>query len=222
MRLYTWQGPDYSLVDDPLCLSKSEYWQNPPTAGFQDGYRKLCSLLNVGGLVWFCLRRDGCFWVPRDRRVEWIVDVPDDRIWILDSYVWSRIIGERPGPAESLRRQWLYEAISLHPNDPQAQREFEKAQYTAYQNQRPPEGGWWSRVILKAPNAELTQIVVAHPVARSWVVSTGAVCRRSECQFLQDPLADSDGPCSGRGAGCVRYSEDESGKPRPRLRRTRG
>ncbi len=207
MLLWTWQGRDYLPAGDCLDLSRSEYYRN--FAGIRKAYSTLLRQLGVVGITWCFVRRDQYIWTPFDRTVEWVLDVPDDRILaVVDGRVWSRIIEEDCGPPQLLRDRWWAESVRLYANDAMKRERYLEHQEKTYRTQAPPRDGWWSCLRISDIGGEDATVLIPHPIDASWVMSAGAACLLKECKLVGSEVPREDPGCSGRDCRCVRYSQN--------------
>lgn len=132
-------------------------------------YARLATCLGTDQIVWCYSRPDEYKKVPGDTRVEWVLDVPDEKILrIIDSWVWERIIGSN-AYSPALRDRWTLEAV-------QGNHDYEahiRAREQEYLSQPPPEGSWWKALFIQDISNGDPTVLVEHPVAESWVIRRG-------------------------------------------------
>lgn len=132
-------------------------------------YARLATRVGTDQIVWCYARPDEYRKLPGDTRVEWELDVPDEKILaIIDSWVWERIIGSKAYP-RALRDKWAMEAV-------QGDHHYEahiRAREEEYLSQPPPEGDWWKALFIQDISTGVPTVLVEHPIAKSWAIRCG-------------------------------------------------
>ncbi|MBP7937534.1 MAG: hypothetical protein KA354_23075 [Phycisphaerae bacterium] len=169
MNLWTWQSPDFSLLDGHVEPTKSPYADTVSTA--PDAYRKLARCLSTDQIIWCHTLPGQHIRIPGFSMVEWVLDVPPEEIMgFTDSLVWNRILGIKCGLPRSWHFKWRQAARELHPHDPDKWDEYEKAQEAEFWERPPPDGGWWKALCVDGRADENVVALVRHPLKPEWVL----------------------------------------------------
>lgn len=166
MKLWTWQGPGFSLTEGYVDIRQSEYANNEPIIAV---YKDLASRIGTDQIIWCLTKRDA----PFLDRVEWVLDVPcDEIVKFVDNIVWNRMLGKRPRPPKRIRDEITNEAFSKFPQDSDARRRLEQELEDQFWSQPPPEGtSWWDHLFVAPAASEDVCALVRHPLKPEWVVS---------------------------------------------------
>lgn len=167
MKLSSWQEPDFSLTSGRVDHSRSSYYRR--MLAIPPAYARLATHVGTDQIIWCYARPDEYRKLPGDTRVEWLLDVPDEKILgIIDSWVWERIIGSKAYPS-ALRNRWAMEAVQGE-HDLLAHIRVREDEYLS---QPPPEGGWWKALFISDIDTADSIVLVEHPIAESWVIRCG-------------------------------------------------
>jgi hypothetical protein len=160
MKLWTYHSPVFSLVDGVYAPERSKYYSR-----YHDAYHKLWDCVGTRQLVW-CCTADGD-WSQKDGYCEWELDVPETSFEkIVDYMVWNGILGNNSGPSKRLRDRLYADAMRKAPDTSDEWVE------TEVQRMLHPAGDPWALLFLKDANDLRADILLKHPIQRSWVVST--------------------------------------------------
>lgn len=167
MELRTWHESDFSLTSGTVDHARSEYYSN--VRGVPDAYAELATRLGTDQVVWCYVRPGEYLNGPHLTRVEWVLEVPDDKILaIVDAFIWNKILGIKTFP-RGLYRDWLDDARAQRANID----EYVQSRMEDYHSQPEPTRGWWSALCITDTTAEGATVLLRHPVPRSWVLRDG-------------------------------------------------
>ena len=159
MRLWSYQSPDFSLVEGNVDPDKSQYAQK-----YKAAYQQLWGIVG-DQIVWCCTSSDD--WYQKSGFCEWVLEVPEDRFYrIVDEMVWAGIRRESCCP-QRLRSQLLAKAIEKYPNSVDAYAWLDRQVKRLVH----PPGDPWGSLFLNDPNDFRASILLRHPVERDWVKS---------------------------------------------------
>ena len=116
MKLWSYQSPDFSLVDGDYCHDKSEFFKEYP-----DAYKELWRRVGCREIIWCSIAK-----TKWRLRCQWELEVPECRfLKIVDSMVWNGILGhENVEPGETLRSKMLHEAMQRHSDSDAAYEDY--------------------------------------------------------------------------------------------------
>jgi hypothetical protein len=165
MKLWTWHGPDFSLTSGRVDHSRSSYYTDENLPKIPCAYAELARRLGTDQIIWCYVSPNEYIKTSNDTRVEWVLEVPDDKLFsIIDSFIWNRIIDRKTYP-DSLREKWAYEAIETDDYNAYLERNRQK-----YDSQTPPKGGWWEALFITDINTEGATVLLKHPIPDIWIV----------------------------------------------------
>jgi hypothetical protein len=158
MRLWSYQSPDFSLVEGNVDPEKSQYAQK-----YKAAYQQLWGIVETDQIVWCCTSSGDWY-----QRAEWVLEVPEDRFCrIVDEMVWAGIRGESCC-IEKLRQRLLAKASEKYPNS--AADAYTWLDQQVEQLVHPP-GDPWDSLFLRDPDDPRASILLWHPVECDWVKS---------------------------------------------------
>ena len=168
MRLWSYQSPEFSLVEGRVEPEKSESVRK-----YRRAYEGLWAKVGTDQLVWCCTSSDD--WQPEPGCCEWILEVPERCIFrIVDEMLWAGIRGETCWPA-SVRSRLQDEAYAKYA-DPDRADEWVGEQIALLVN---PLGDPWDSLFLSDPRDPRASVVLLHPVERDWVKSMRKIDERN-------------------------------------------
>lgn len=137
MKLWTWQKPDFSLLDGHVDHERSEYVQS--VEGLAEAYRELAARIGTSQFVWCNTVAGQRAVLPCQTEVQWILDVPREAILrFVDDIVWNRILRIRCAVPTRTRLGWFDEALQRFPGDAAARERFVAERSESFWSQSPP------------------------------------------------------------------------------------
>ncbi len=174
VTLWTIHPPDFDLTSGRVDHSKSEYYLT--VSGVKEAYQELWRRLNTpeGQIIW-CYAKNDDIVKTGEEKIMWELQIPREKvICFLDSLVWNRILGIRCAVGNTMRRQWIKEAIE---NDPRNSRAYLKRREDDFWNQKPKTGSWWDELFVHN-TGELADAIIHHPVPNNFVKENITWCCR--------------------------------------------
>lgn len=160
MEFWSYQYPDFDITKQRCHVSLSR-WKDYPN--IMAAYGQLASRLEQSSLnVLWCV----CKPEPENWKgdIEWHLEVPDWK-WIIDAFVWGRIIGRKTVP-QTLRDRWYGEGLEKGVSGSS----YSAKKTEEYLARRAPQGGWWSELFIDDLNAEGANVLVEPPIPEKWVL----------------------------------------------------
>lgn len=165
MKLWTQQGIGHSLCSGHVDWERSRYLKHD-IPRIKEGYAKLKLLVGTDQIIWCTNKPEKYFpsyvWT-------WELDVPEGRILqIVDGDIWELLIGAKSVP-DRIEMQICkeLEQLDFRNNEERIQADLERRM--AYWDQPAPHGGWETKLFLADPTASSANILLQHPLDRSWV-----------------------------------------------------
>lgn len=145
MRLWTWHRPEFPLIEGRVDISRSEYADNPRIMA---AYKEVADRIGTDQIIWCYTVPDQRIQLPCHTHVEWVLDVPRDKILcFVDEIIWGVIRGEQVALPDE-RRRWRNEAIARSPDDPGAWRHYEEQQKARFFASLPPAKDCWEHLFV--------------------------------------------------------------------------
>jgi hypothetical protein len=168
MKLWSWQTPDFDLTSGKVDHSKSTYYQDIP--GYHLACPTLWEILGTNQIVWCYTKQNRHYYSGDDCNVEWILDVPQTNITLIDMCIWEKVIKSGYVPHE-LEQQWFEEALKKAPHDSDRRQEIvgqKKDEYLAPVS----EEELWNQLFLPIDDVSdrKTTAIIPHPIQKDWVV----------------------------------------------------
>jgi hypothetical protein len=182
LKLWTYQGFDFSLIDGAVDHCRSEFVADVPN--IKAAYAELSKRLNTDQIVWCLPKPEPELW---KRRIEWHLEVPPAAfLAILDPHAWCKLLGQRYAPPESLRLKWRVESIQQAPYDATA-REALRQQWQAAYDKSESIDTLWGRVFVKEV-VEGSNVLLRHPLDPNWVISSASAIDQAKPKVLRRRL----------------------------------
>jgi len=179
MRLLTYQPPGFSLTEGTVDHLKSEYFKIPQV---KQAYPLLWKRIGTNGNVIWCYTSQGRYKKTSREMIESVLDVPESNVRLVDETVWNYILQlDGVGPPKKYRDQVDAEARRIHPSDRVERSKFISEKYKAFWARQAPSGDWWNHLIIRsieeAVDSEAVSAIVAHPLPKEWILSSGPAPR---------------------------------------------
>ena len=165
VTLWTIQFPDFDLTSGRVDHNRSEYFLT--VSGVKNAYQELWHRLNTpdGQTVWCYTSEDGIV-KTGVKKIRWELCMPKKEIiCYLDSLVWNRILGIRCIVGNTMRNQWVREAIKLASNNSDV---YYKKLEDDFWNRKPKTGSWWDELFVQN-TGECVDAIIRHPVPDKFV-----------------------------------------------------
>lgn len=169
LLLWSWQEPDFSLTEGTVDHGRSYYYNT--VRGVPESYKELSVRLGTDQFVWCYTRQDGYNPGRGCTRVEWQLEVPEDRVLrkacgvVWHCIVWCNggehgLVGKPPKKFEYLWRK-LASDFGLKLDD------FNREFYNFWYNKTNEE--LWDALFLDTVHGDCTDVLLRHPVEKGWV-----------------------------------------------------
>ena len=162
MILWTWHSDGSLLTSGTIDHSKSPMVQR--CKGLLEAYEEYAIRFGTNKLVWcFASTADADKWRDDGRKC-FALEVPDEKVQLVDDYIWHRISGQGFVVSDARWREMRYQAMQAGKSVEQLGDEF-NAQY--------PDSELWDRLHISDAAASiggLVSAVVEHPLKPEWVL----------------------------------------------------
>ena len=135
----------------------------------KDAYQEFWQRISVpdGQIVW-CDTDNADIAKTGIEMVMWELEVARDNIiCFVDSLVWNRILGIRCAVSDTMRRQWISEAVERC-QDPHVYLDQRQTEFWA---RKPKTGSWWDELFVEGPG-DCINAILHHPVPDGCVKSS--------------------------------------------------
>lgn len=176
MKLWSWQTPDFSLVDGTVDHTRGEYYRD--TQNVPEAYDKLSQLVGTEDWIFCYIRRNDHSDPPSGgNRCEWELDIPQDEILrFLDDVVWNSILDIRCSLSTERRQKIWSQVLEREPYNAEARKALERRLTEEFFPSCSKEQ-MWTQLSVDGPGeaGDQRSALVQHPVDPGRAKLTGRV-----------------------------------------------